>query len=55
MKTNRKPKPEPFRPTDDQIRGVLRFTEAWWNELSGIEREHLREIGTRELRRMLKK
>lgn len=55
MKTKRKPKLEPFRPTDEQIRQVLLITDVRWLSLDGIQREYLREIGTRELRRMAKR
>jgi hypothetical protein len=54
MKKNKKIKTEPYYPTDIEVRSLLRMTCAYWGELNGNDREHLRGIATRELRRLRK-
>jgi hypothetical protein len=54
MTKNKKIKTEPYYPTDIEVRSLLRMTCAYWGELNGNDREHLRGIATRELRRLRK-
>lgn len=51
MKRRAKKTGPPLRPTDDEVRAALRMTEGYWAGLDGIDREYLRGVATRELRR----